>query len=108
MPRLPTMRVIGSHDISTSCDGGVGAPSRCILVAIILTPFSLPERNSLGKLDKRHYSFVESMYTDFVYLVWSPSWLIACRQFPTLVPPGWLLVVCALRHLAYIPHDSSV
>src|SRR6266699_1188416 len=38
MPKLPTIRVIGSPDISTSCGGWVGASSRLVSVLMVLSP----------------------------------------------------------------------
>src|SRR6266566_8435169 len=88
MPRLPTMRVIGSHDISTSCDGGVGLSSRLTCVAIMLSPlFGL-------------------LYVDVVSLP-SPSWLVTRGQLSTGMSPGRFLVERVIRQLAETPQGSA-
>src|SRR5579864_4998007 len=83
------MRVMGSQDISTICGAAAGVSSRLTCVLTVLTPCLL-------RLDAR------------VVRSWSPSTLVACRQFPALMPPGWLLIDCILRYLAEIPDNRAI
>src|SRR5690242_10434381 len=68
MPRLPTIRVIGSHDISTSFPGTLGA-ARCGSVTVAM--LSLLSRYLAGPVG---------------------CWVIAGGQLAAAVPPLRLLV----------------